>query len=209
MLILQGIGTSKTQRTLILPYQYMSSWYPINTLLSAIDTVERYKVVTCRVSTIWYVFIRYHKPSTQKIYTTIWVLTSSMKYIHRHKYKWNSIHSNGTRSIANISYTIYLGQIKTSVTRTSRSYFIAKTTWSNLHLKPKFQVGGCRIFLCRWNLFSHSFGYLVSPFTHKKQPCNLKVTTRKKDDVQIKMWWITDIWFLSESIHTSNIYVKW
>ena len=65
-----------------------------------------------------------------------------MEYLHHYKYKWDSGHSEWTRYKAIISSTIYVGQIQTDATRTSRHYFLAKTMRSDLHLKqfPNWRV---------------------------------------------------------------------
>ena len=70
--------------------------------------------------------IRTSKPSIHRRSISMWVFTYSIEYHHIHNYKWNLIHSTCTNYMAIISYRINLGQTKTSITRTSRYYLIAK-----------------------------------------------------------------------------------
>ena len=70
--------------------------------------------------------IRDSKPSFQRRIITIWVFTYYMDSLHHYKYKWNSSHSKWTRYTAIISSSIYLGQIQTAVTRTSRHSLLSK-----------------------------------------------------------------------------------
>ena len=77
--------------------------------------------------------IRASKYSIQRRSITIWVFTYSMEYQNDHNYKWNSSHREWTRYIPIISSTIYLSQMQTAITRNSRNYLLAKTTWSNFN----------------------------------------------------------------------------
>ena len=86
--------------------------------------------------------IRYSKTSIQRISTTILVFTYFMDSINNHKFKWISRHSECTSYMEIISSTIYLGQMKTAVTITSRHYFPAKTTWSKTNLKWNSKLEG-------------------------------------------------------------------
>ena len=123
----------------------------------------------------------------------MWVFTYSTDSIHHHNYKHNSRYSVWKIYMSTISSTTHLGQIKTDITRASRHYLLAKKPWPNLHLKQNFQIGRYSLFLCRWTLYFHSYGCLLSPFTWMKRPCVSKTIMRGgKDDVQIRRWWITD-----------------
>ena len=81
--------------------------------------------------------IRASNPSIQRISITILVFKYYMESLNHHKYKWNSSHSKWTRNMPIISSTIYLNQMQITVTRNSIHYLLAKTIWSNLHLKKK------------------------------------------------------------------------
>ena len=149
--------------------------------------------------------VRASKPSIQRIYVLICVLTYSMYYLRHHKYKWNSIHSECTMYLAFISFTIYLVQMQISSTRYSRHYLLYKTTRLNLHLKHNFILkdeasyhvdeiyisthfdAWCCLFHV-WN--NHEF---------QRSPCG-----QKKYDVQCKSLWITDIWYLSVFIKDTH-----
>ena len=107
-----------------------------------------------------------------------------MESLNHHKYKRNSSHSEWTRYTPIISSKINLSQMKTSVTRNSRHYLLAKTTWSKLH--PIFlYIGGCSLFLCLWNLYLHSFEWLVLPSYIDE------TTMRLKGRHMDKQWWWT------------------
>ena len=67
-----------------------------------------------------------------------------------------------------------------SVPRTSWRSLLAKKNWSNLYLKHIFQIGRYSLFLYEWNLYSHSFGCLVSSFPWMKGPCISNVTMPTK-----------------------------
>ena len=105
--------------------------------------------------------IRASNPSIQSISIIILVFKDSRDSLHHHKYKCNSSHGEWTRYTPMILSSIYLGQMQTAVTINSRHYFLAKTTWPNLHLKNNPNIGGCGLFLCQWTLYFHLFECLV------------------------------------------------
>ena len=83
-----------------------------------------------------------------------------------------------------ISSTIYLGQIQTAIMGTSNHYFLAKNTWSKIHLKQHFQIWGCNLFLFQCNYISPLIWMLgVNIFIDEITMCFEGVT------IWTKKWW--------------------
>ena len=147
-------------------------------------------------------------PSIQRISISMWVFSYSMDSLHHHNYKWDSSHSEWTSYMAIISSTIYLGQMQPPSQEIQGILCLLKPPDQTSNFK-KIQIGGCGLFLCWWNLYFHSFWFLMLPFLLMELSCFSRVTMwTKKDDVQSERWWITDICSLSERMHISNIHVQ-
>ena len=140
--------------------------------------------------------------SLHRIPISMWVFKNSTKSLHNHKYKQCSIHRAWKRYTEMISSITNLFQMKTSITSTSRHYFLdtpsGRTYTQNKITKFEGVKSSYRdeiyiyTHLDNWCWHNHIWN------SHELQTPSF---VKKKDHVKIRRWRIKGIFYISESIH--------